>query len=397
VNLDKFSRAKAKEYHFRLIFQEIYDHDPISRVEVARNTQLTPSAVSNLVGELIAQGLVAEVGLGSVGVGKPRTLLSIVKDARQVIGIDLGNEEFRGIVSNLRGEIIYQENLPLEGRRGAEAVEIVFHLVEHMIQASNRPLLGIGIGTPGVVDNKLRLVRIAGNLDWCNLPLGKLVQAKFKYPVLVENDSRAAVVGEHLFGNEKNLSNLVVIKVGYGISAGILINGQLYYGDNFTAGEIGHITIVPDGELCHCGHRGCLEAMASSRAIVSKAKQIANQNPNSIFNRIVNTPEAIDTSVVLRALQLGDDKTRELIQQVGGNIGIATANVAGLLGTKRIVIAGSVSRFGEVLVDAIREKVLERSENTLAKLIEIQRSPLGADIVTLGAATLIIRENLGPF
>lgn len=395
--MKKATREHTKDHNLRLVLKLIYDQDRISRAEIARITKLTPTTVSGLVEELMAQGLVREVGQTRFSVGKPPTLLSLDKNARQIIGLDLGNDELRGVVTNLRGEIVFQDVLKLEGRRGEQAVDQVFQLVERILRAVDRPLLGIGIGAPGIIEENTRLVRGAINPDWWDLPLGDMLEERFHQPVLMVNDSRAAVLGEYTFGSARNISDLVLIKVADGISAGILLGGELYYGFISGAGEIGHVTVAPEGELCRCGHRGCLEAMASRGAILRRAQRAAQQHPESLLNRMVVHPAEIEIETILRAFYDGDEQANELITQVGEYLGIAAAFIIGLLNVPRIVIAGSVSLLGEPLVKSIREKMNRYSIELISEQTEVVISSLGPDIVTLGAATLLMRDKLGLF
>lgn len=393
--MKKATREQTKQHNYRLVLKLIYDNEKISRAEIARITALTPTTVSALVDEWIAQGLVSEVGQSRLTVGKPPTHLSLVKDARQMIGIDLGNSELRGVVTNLRGEIIHQSCLRLEGRKGSQALELVFQLVENMLKMVDRPLLGIGIGTPGIVEKDARIIRGSINLDWWDLPLCDLLEERFHQPVLMINDSRAAVLGEYTFGKSRGISDLVVIKVGDGISAGILLGGELYYGFSSGAGEIGHVTVAPEGDMCRCGHRGCLEAMASCGSIIRQAQRLAQSHPESLLSRLKTHPADIEFEDVLQAVKEGDELATRLVEQVGEYLGVAAANIVGLLNIPRIVIAGIVSKFGEPLTQSIRQKMSQYSISAIADQTEIEISPLGDDIVTLGAVALLVRNKLG--
>ncbi|MEW5960964.1 MAG: ROK family transcriptional regulator, partial [Chloroflexota bacterium] len=259
ITSEKATRQQTKEHNKRLIFKTIYDQGQISRADIARLTQLTRATVSSLVGELIEAGLVKEIGYEPSRGGKPGTLLSLINDSRSLIGVDLANSEFRGAVINLRGEVKHRLSWPIHDTNGEAALALVYELIDALAARADRPLLGIGIGTPGLMNPQRGLVRRAVNLDWADLPLGNLLEQRYDLPVYIANDSQVAALAEYTFGKGQNNSNLIVVKVGRGIGAGILLNGQLFYGDGFGAGEIGHIKIEEDGELCRCGNFGCLE------------------------------------------------------------------------------------------------------------------------------------------
>ena len=171
----------------------------------------------------------------------------MVDGARHLIGIDLANSEFRGAVTDLRGRIIHRVSLPVHDQDGKAALELVYALCEQLLPAATSPLLGIGIGTPGLIHAQKGVVRKAVNLDWADLPLRDLVAKRCALPVYIANDSHVAALGEYIFGQTRKTPNLVVVKVGRGVGAGIVLNGRLYHGDGSGAGEIGHVRVVEDG------------------------------------------------------------------------------------------------------------------------------------------------------
>lgn len=393
--MKKATRQQTKAHNSRLILKTIYDEGEISRADVARLTGLTRTTVSDAVAELIKDGLVAEVGLGPSAGGKPPTLLSVVDNSRYLIGIDLANSEFRGAVINLRGEIKHRLSLPIHDCDGEAALALVYDLIDELVAVADSPILGIGIGTPGLMDARRGVVRNAVNLDWHDLPLGDLLEERYELPVYVANDSQVAALAECTFGDSKDVSNVVLIKVGRGTGGGIVLNRQLYYGDGFGAGEIGHVTVVEDGELCRCGHYGCLETVTNSRAIVKRAQTIAENDPHSTLHQFATTQEEINTDIVLQAFEAGDEVLQSVIAEVGYYLGVAVANLVGALNVQGIVIAGSVARFGQALLEPIVQEVRRRSLAALADETRIEITSLGPDIVILGAAALLLTQELG--
>ena len=162
--------------------------------------------------------------------------------------------------------------LPLEGLDGEAAVELVFRLVDALRADDPSPLLGIGIGAPGVIDTRSGTVRWSVNLEWADLPLGPLVESRYGVPVVVANDSHAAALAELTRSIGGRPTNLIVIKVGRGVGAGIIVNGQLFQGDGYGAGEFGHVSPGHEGAPCRCGRVGCLETRISMRALVDAAR-----------------------------------------------------------------------------------------------------------------------------
>jgi len=393
----KATREQTRVHNSRLVLRTIYERQEISRADVARETRLTRTTVSDVVADLMAEGMVEEVGYGPSAGGKPPILLSVVPDSRHLIGLDLANDAFRGAVVNLRGQVRRQITVPLHDRDGEDALALVYEIVESLKAATDSPLLGVGIGSPGLMDASNGIVRRSVNLDWYDLPLRDLLEARFDLPVYVANDSQVAALGEYTFGHGLGVENLVVIKVGYGVGAGIVLDGRLFHGETFGAGEIGHVTVVEDGERCRCGNLGCLETVASARALIGQAQAIAEADASSLLHQFVADPGEITLETICRALEGGDEQVRQMVQRVGKYLGIAAANIVGLLSARRIVIAGSVACLGQPLLEIVRQEMARRSLAIVANEAEVVLSSIGSDIVILGASALVLNRELGLF
>ncbi|MBI1881594.1 MAG: ROK family transcriptional regulator [Chloroflexi bacterium] len=390
----KATHEQTKNHNKRLILKTIYDQPETSRADIARMTGLTRPTVSSNVAELIEEGLVEEVGQGQSEGGKPPILLSVVDNSRHLIAIDLADSEFQGAVVDLRGRIIHRECLPVNDRDGEAALEIVYELGDKLIAAAPPPLLGIGIGTPGLIDAQSGIVRKAVNLDWQDLPLRHLLKARYQLPVHIANDGHVAALGEYIFGQGRKTANLIIVKVGRGVIAGIVLNGRLHYGDSSGAGEIGHVKVVEGGLPCRCGHSGCLETVINSRAIVEQARIIAQTNPDSTLNHLAIGPDALTPEYVFQAFEAGDQTLQPIIAEVGRYLGLAVAHLVGVLNVQCVLICGAVARFGEPLLDPIRQEMRRRSLALLADQTYIGLSRLGQDIVLQGAAALLLANEL---
>ena len=395
--MQKATRKQTKAHNRRLVLKTIYDHGQISRADIARATGLTRTTVSDIIARLMDKGLVAEIGYGPSAGGKPPILLSVVDDSHHLIGIDLASEEFRGAVVNLRGQIRHQTTRPLQGRDGRLALALVYDLIDELVAAAGSPLLGIGIGTPGLMDPLHGIVRRAINLDWQDPPLRDLLHQHYQLPVYVANDSQVAALAEFAFGKGCDEENLIVVQVGHGVGAGIILNGQLFHGDTFGAGEIGHVAVVENGRTCRCGNTGCLETVASARAIVQQAQDAARRDPSSVLHRLAGSPQEISIDLVCQAIQAGDPALQQIVQRTGHYLGIAVANLTSVLGVKRILIAGSVSCLGQTLLDVIQAELAGRSLEMIAREVQVDLSDMGPSMGFLGASALVLSHELGLF
>jgi len=374
----KATHQETRAHNSRLVLGTIYDRGPISRAAVARATGLTRTTVSDVVSDLLRDGLAGEIGRGPSTGGKAPILLAVTNDARHLVGLDLGENVFRGAIVDLRGGIVSAIEVAVDDRDGDAALERVFALVDRLLARTDRPILGIGIGTAGLIDTEAGTILEAVNLDWHGLPLGELLRARTDLPVYVANDSQAMALAEHVFG-ESRTSNLVVVKVGEGIGAGLILDGHLFQGDGFGAGEIGHTTVQPGGQMCRCGRVGCLETVASSRAILG---QLAGHG-------ISRLPDAV------AAFEAGDPFVRDVVIRAARELGIALGWLIGALNVERIVLVGGVAEFGESWLAAVRETMQASTLKILADETTVEIGRLHADGVLLGATALLMTRALG--
>jgi N-acetylglucosamine repressor len=391
----KATHRGTRAHNQGLVLRTLYDRGPVSRAEVARLTGLTRTTVSQLVGEFLTEGLAREVGRGPSSGGKAPILVQVDGDARHVIGLDLGERAFTGALVNLNGEIRQTVTLPVGGRNGDAALEVVYRLVEQLARETPGQLLGIGVGTPGVVDADDGTIRWAVNLDWQDLPLGRLLRDRFGVPTYVANDSRAAALAEYLFAGEGAAANLIAIKVGHGIGAGFVLGGELFHGDGFGAGEIGHTAIVDDGKACRCGRFGCLETVASSRAILAEATAAATAAPDSFLGQRLAAAGSLDLDDVRAGLDTADEPTRRIVVAAGRFLGTAVAGLIGALNIHRIVLIGSVAALGEAWLAAVRDEAHRRSLAVLGVRTRIEIGRISTDEVVLGASALLMVRELG--
>ena len=390
----KATHQQTRAHNAALVLRALYDHSPISRAEVARMSGLTRTTVGEVVGTLIDDGLAREVGRGPSTGGKAPILLELVDGARLVIGLDLGESVFRAALLDLRGQVQLTIERAVVGIDGRQWLEVVHELIDELSRDSRASLLGIGVGTPGIVDASTGTLRWAVNLDWQDLPLADILRTRHGVPVEVANDSRAAALAIELFSGQRR-SNLVAIKVGLGVGAGIVLGGELFHGDGFGAGEIGHVVVVDDGVECRCGRFGCLETVASSRAILERATDAATTNPGSPLGRRLAAEGRLTLDDVRAAIDAGDEAARDIVVTAGRVLGQAVAGIIGVLDVEHIVFHGSVPHLGDTWLDAVRDEARVRSLGLLSRDVSIELAPPIGDLVVMGASALLLTAELG--
>ncbi len=273
-----------------------------------------------------------------------------------VIGVDLGGTSIRAAAFSPSGDVLARASLPTQARQGkARVIVNLVRLTKKIEQkAKAGPLLALGVGFAGVLDEKREVVVKSPNLPgWESFDLKAHLVHEIKKPVILENDANAGAVGEKWLGAAKQLENFMLITLGTGVGSGIVLNGKLWQGVTGRGGEFGHIKVVRQGWPCACGGRGCLEAYVSGRAITRMAKQAIEQGKSSLLGRF----KAIDPEEVQQAGQRGDKAALGIYQRVGRHLGLAIANVVNLLDLTQFVMAGSISNAYDLFMPSLRAEM----------------------------------------
>ncbi len=386
----KATHQQTKQLNRDLVLKLIFDHETISRAEVARLTKLTRATVSEIVTGLMDEGLVEEIGYGESIGGKAPILLSLVADSRYLIGLNLAKDKFVGAVVNLRGQIKEMVEFPVNERDGVQALQLVYQMLDQLTAKGWKPLVGIGIGTPGLVNTREGVVVNAVNLDWQDLPLAQLLEARYRLPVSILNDSQATAIGEFVYGQDHPAdSNLIVITVKHGIGAGILIHGRLFQGDGGGAGEIGHVVVQEEGALCRCGNRGCLETIASAHAVVRRVQALAGEYPQS---SLAKNPAA-GLAEIEAAWRTGDALARRVMSDAAHYLGGAIAALVGVLNIQKIVLTGDLACFGAPWLEQVRAAAARVALTRLAQQTSLEFGLLDIQACVLGASAFMLLEN----
>ena len=392
----KATHQQTRAHNASLVLRALYDHGPISRADVARMTSLTRTTVGEITSELIDDGLARAIGRGPSTGGKAPILLELVDDSRHVIGLDLAELRFRGALVDLRGNVERTAERELRDADGDAALQLVHELIEELSAGHEGLLLGIGVGTPGIVDADTGTIRRAFNLAWQDLPLGEILRDRYGVPVEVANDSRAAALAIQLFGDPaERTQNLVAITVGRGIGAGLILGGELFHGDAFAAGEIGHTTVVDDGAACDCGRYGCLETVASARAVVARATEEARAHGESFLGRRLAENGILELDDVAAGVAADDEVARSVVVSAGRYLGQSVAALIGVLDVGRIVLHGNATHLGDAWLEAVREEAQRRSLAQFANATRIERAEPIGDLVVMGASALLLTSELG--
>ncbi len=380
----KATKRDQRNQNLRLVLQCIVAEGSISRADIARQTGLTPATVSHLVASLEDDGLVAELGTGPSAGGKPPTLYGLNGSARSIIAVDLSDGKRVGSVLDLEGNSAYRTERSRGAQGGRAGIEQLIQVIDELIEHSPAPVLGIGIGTPGVIDESGTVIE-ASYLDWHDVPLGTLLSDRYSLQVHVINNSRAAALAEYSFGDH-DAENLLVVKIGNGVGAGVVLDGRIHGGEDSAAGEIGHVVVDPNGSHCFCGKVGCLETVAAAPRLNEAFTPMLDEVSDSLTKNL-EAAGALAATGDTRALQVIDDATRNLASVLSTTVAI--------LDIHKVVITGIVSGLGAPFLDRLQQTIESNVLSTLASKLELCYGHTGDRAVRMGAAALVMNKELG--
>jgi N-acetylglucosamine repressor len=390
--MKKATHQLTKAHNTTLVLKTIYKNDGVSRAEIARITGLTRTTVSDIVADLQSAGLAHDAGFGYSAAGKPPILVKITGSSRQIMCIDTSEKIFAGALIDLNGEMVFKETIHLPDPLGPVSLETVYHLLDRLKAKATAPILGLGIGIPGIVNTQEGVVLQAVHRGWRDLPMKQLLAAHCDFPIYVANDSNIAALAELTYGEHRQAANLFLLKIGEGIGSGLVLGGKIHEGETYSAGEIGHLSVVPDGAACNCGNRGCLETVARAQILAEASKHFAKVHlelPDEIRNAADPIPGLI------KLFHQSDADARAIVFSAARHIAGALASVIGLLDIHKLLIAGVYAPFGQPFLDAVGAELKRRVLSAQSKDINIHFTTYGDDIVLRGAAALVLQQELG--
>ncbi|WP_203340885.1 ROK family transcriptional regulator [Planococcus beijingensis] len=370
-----------KSVNKSMILNKIRKDGPISRAQIARETNLTPPTVSSNVKELIEQKMVEESDVGQSLGGRKPTMLVINTEAFYIIGVDAGPESIECIVADLAGKRLQRSEtklqLPINNRQFMDAIKQGIADCLQELPETQDKVIGIGVAMHGVVDVAAGVSLYAPNLGLSDIPIKEELEKAFGLEVKVENDARAMALGEYWFGNHGELESMLAVNIGRGVGAGLIIEGKLYHGSSDIAGEIGHMTIDLHGEICECGNQGCLQTFVTGPAI---ARKVAVKT---------STDSLTAEDVYEQAIQ-GNDDFAAILTEAGKAMGVGLTNLIHIVNPEKIVLGGGVSKAEKFILPAIRETIRASALTPSASQTTVEVSNLGGDATLIGAITLLL-------
>ncbi|HTX91024.1 MAG TPA: ROK family protein [Anaerolineales bacterium] len=370
----------------------------MSRVELARQIGLTRAAMTQIVNDLLASGTIHEIESSNSKSGRPPIILEINPQGGHIVGIDIGATHVNLVVTDFSGRVLDEVEIPFNVKEPPiQCLDQVDRLFRETLAKMNLKLddiEAIGVGVPGPVDTKAGMV-IAPPImpGWDRFPIRETLEKRWGCPIALANDAELGALGEWAYGAARGEKNIAYIKVGTGIGAGLLLDGQIYHGISGAAGEIGHLTMIENGPICNCGNAGCLETLAGGMAIARQAQEAVRKGQRTMLSEI--TPiEAITTRDVSAIARRGDRVAQQIIVQAGRYLGIAIAGMVNLFNPTMIVFGGGVAQIGDLFLQPIRDEVQKRSLPAAVRTLRIQTAVLRRRSSSMGAVVLALSMAL---
>jgi glucokinase-like ROK family protein len=383
------------------ILNIIREKGQISRAEISKISKISAPTVTRIVDSLINdEELVREVGIGESSGGRKPTLVEFTGLDNFVIGIDLGTTHIDGVLSNLKAETVEEVRVDTKLHEGFESIinrttDIICDLRAHP-KVRGKKILGIGLAVPGLINRNDNIVEISPDLNWESVDLERELKKKCDLPLKFDNVTRVMALGELWYGIGRTVNHFAVINIGFGIGAGIIIDGKPLYGPFGMAGEFGHITMDKDSSIqCACGNFGCLEALASGYAIARRTLEHIHNGATTMLTDMLNGDLALlNARLVAEAARKGDELSLQIINDAVDYLGAAISGLINLVSPQVVLIGGGVAQSEDLIFDRLRNIVSERTIKTKSRKINIQPVTYGLQAATKGAVALILNETL---
>jgi glucokinase-like ROK family protein len=388
---DSGSLRSLRDLNRSRVIGALRDRGKASRAEIARATGLSRSTVSSIVSDLIDAGLLSEhreatgVAHGEAG-GRPPVLLSLNPSAGLAVGVDFGHTHLRVAVSDLSHDILAEsrreQDVDHSAGEGLDAATEVMDKVLEEADVDRERVLGVGMGLPGPINRSTGTVGSSSILPgWVGVDAAAEMERRIRLPVYVENDANLGALAEFVWGAGKGHSDVVYIKLSSGVGAGLLLGGRLHEGAGGTAGEIGHMPAQNGTEICRCGSRGCLETVASARAIAGQLS--------------ASRGEPVSTQKLLELTANRNPAASRLIAEAGREIGVALAGLVNLVNPDCVIIGGDLSAAAELITEPVLESIRRYALASAAEQVTVVPGVLGERAELLGALALVLHAGDG--
>lgn len=376
------SQSALRQRNEQLIVATLRDQGALSQAELARTTGLSTATISNIVKSMCANGLATTRPTTSSG--RRALAVSLLETPDVAAGIDFGRSHVRLVLASPSFKVKAERfaQLPV-GHLAAESIAAAAAMMDELLIESGidrSRVIGAGVGVPGPMDHRTgTVIRGAILPEWVGVNIVAQLQQALEMPIFADNDANLGALAQVTWGEHRAAKDLVFLKIGSGIGAGLILNGAPYYGHTGITGEIGHATIFDQGLVCRCGNRGCLETVASTAVMIE------------LLSR--GEPATLTVQEIITRAKAGDAATLRVIDDAGMSVGKAMANVANMINPEMIVVGGPLAPLGETLLNPIRRGLIRHAVPAIGEGTAVVMSSLGDRAEALGAISLALNNS----
>ena len=387
---------KKNQIRKNLILKTLLSKGELSLIELRNYTGISLPILINIVKQLKKEKLIVQIKeKESSGAGRPPQIIKLNKNGGYIIGIDIGRTFTNFLLLDLEFNIVEERRkttFPLDDPNSF--LENIYQEVKSIVTSAKvswSHLLGIGVAIPGIVRGQEGISETY--LNFKDRSVREAFTKKFNKPVHIEHDAKAMALGEIYMGKAKGCKNVLCLNIGWGVGMGIVIDGKLYYGKDGFAGEFGHIQVVPDGELCYCGKVGCLETVASGKALTKIAKNKILNGAKTILTESKNfNIDKLDARDILEAANKGDMFSIDLLEVMGKYLGLGIGYLINIFNPEKIILGGGITIANPYLLNSIISTAIKHSLTHINKNVQLEVSSLGFKAGALGVALLAVKD-----
>ncbi len=388
----------ARKHNLASVLALLRSRQGMSRAGLAKKLGLSRGGITRIVQDLLDEGMVLETSERTIQQGRPGIVLGLNPQYCNAIGIDLAHSLISVVVVDMVATPIWHREIAIDPQASTGSyLQIAEQLIEEAlgeVRARKLRCPGIGAGFSGLVDAEQGRLVMSTHLHLNDVPIRQMWEARFGLPVFVENSGRGAALAEYLFGDSCNAQSMVfLVGSGSGVGAGIIINGRLFRGHDGMAGEVGHIQVALEGELCSCGQHGCWETLVGASSIIRRVRRRLDQSASSVIRDQITRPEHLDLDLVLKAAGEGDEVALEALNETGYYLGVGIANLFKLYNPEEVVLGGYLTWLHPFVMPAI-EKVLAGDRVLAHSRARVTVSRFGVHSRPIGAAALVLNRAL---
>lgn len=390
-NFTKAQNTKNK------LWRIILNNSPLSRFELSAQLQVSLPTLDNFLKELRKKKLIRELNHGNSTGGRRPYLIEVNPEAGLIIGVHINMEEIRVVLTDLKINILKKLTKNINVQDGKDKIinQIVESMAEIIDQADFEKIKGIGLGIPGMINTMNGIsISFPWVSDWTNVPLKKIIEEKFRINVFINNEMFMKSLAERYCGSGRGIANFLLIDLSSGISLTSVVDGKVYRGFDENDGELGHLVMKEDGPLCYCGNNGCLESLASAKAIIEAAKEAISKGVRTEISTLAgNKIENITIPLIFQAASSGDRLADNILENASRYLGLAIANAITLFNPQAVIFSGTLISAGDILLKRVENVIKSKTIPGCLRNLKIFTSSLGEDIGYIGAGVCAL-ENL---